>query len=79
MARVDASLGLRHSGFQSLLGLMDIPHFWVKVSGCERASKQDYPYADAVPFARLLVKEFGDRVLWGTDWPHPNLHRGSAG
>jgi 2-pyrone-4,6-dicarboxylate lactonase len=30
------------------------------------------PYADAVPFARKLVAEFGDRVVWGTDWPHPN-------
>jgi 2-pyrone-4,6-dicarboxylate lactonase len=73
MGRVDASLGIRQPAFQGLLGLMDIPHFWVKVSGSERASQKEYPYSDAIPFARKLVTEFGDRVLWGTDWPHPNL------
>jgi 2-pyrone-4,6-dicarboxylate lactonase len=31
------------------------------------------PFADAIPFARKLVAEFGERSLWGTDWPHPNL------
>ncbi len=45
---------------------------WVKVSGCDRISKAGPPYADAVPFARALVAEFGDRIIWGTDWPHPN-------
>ena len=30
-------------------------------------------YADVIPFARAIVEEFPDRVLWGTDWPHPNL------
>jgi 2-pyrone-4,6-dicarboxylate lactonase len=45
----------------------------VKVSGCERASRQLAPWRDAIPFAKKLVAEFGDRALWGTDWPHPNL------
>jgi 2-pyrone-4,6-dicarboxylate lactonase len=45
----------------------------VKVSGSERISRQSSPWKDAAPFARKLVAEFGDRVLWGTDWPHPNL------
>ena len=45
---------------------------WVKVSGSDRCSRQGPPYADAVPLARELVDAFGDRVLWGTDWPHPN-------
>jgi 2-pyrone-4,6-dicarboxylate lactonase len=31
------------------------------------------PYRDVVPFARRIVEQFPDRVLWGTDWPHPNL------
>ena len=52
---------------------MEDKRFWVKVSGLERASRQGAPYADAVPFARKLVAEFGDRVVWGSDWPHPNL------
>ena len=45
----------------------------MKVSGAERISRESAPWGDAVPFARKLVAEFGDRTLWGTDWPHPNL------
>lgn len=73
MGRVDASRGLDQPGFRHLLKLMEDKRFWVKVSGLERASRQGSPYADAVPFARKLVAEFGDRVIWGSDWPHPNL------
>jgi 2-pyrone-4,6-dicarboxylate lactonase len=73
MGRPDASAGLDHPGFGHLLKLMDDKRFWVKVSGLERASRQGPPYADAVPFARKLVSDFGDRVVWGSDWPHPNL------
>ena len=54
---------------------------WSKVSCPERLSVSGPPalhgernaYRDVVPFARRLVEEFADRVLWGTDWPHPNL------
>ena len=73
MARIDASLGLQHSAFQDLLSLLKDKNIWVKVSGSERASRQPAPWKDAVPFARKLVEEFGERTLWGTDWPHPNL------
>jgi 2-pyrone-4,6-dicarboxylate lactonase len=52
--------------------LLEDPRFWVKVSGCDRASRQGPPYRDAVPMARKLVADFGDKVVWGTDWPHPN-------
>lgn len=49
-------------------------HIWAKVSGAERLSKSGPPgYEDFVPFARRIVETFPDRVLWGTDWPHPNL------
>ncbi len=73
MGRIDASRGLDQPAFTHLLKLLEDKRFWVKVSGLERASRQGAPYADAVPFARKLVAEFGDRVLWGSDWPHPNL------
>jgi len=73
MGRVDASRGLDQPDFTALRRLLGHEHVWVKVSGSERASRAGAPYADAVPFARTLVAEFGDRVLWGTDWPHPNL------
>lgn len=73
MGRVDASLGLEQAPFLQLMKLLERPNFYVKVSCCERASREGPPYADAVPFARKLVAEFGDRTLWGTDWPHPNV------
>lgn len=72
MGRIDASLGLDQAPFQALLRLIQHENNWVKVSGVDRATRQGPPYADAVPFARKLVGEFGDRVVWGTDWPHPN-------
>ena len=73
MGRIDASQGLEQEPFRNLLKLMEDPKVWVKVSGCDRATRQGPPYADAVPFARKLVTEFGDRCVWGTDFPHPNL------
>src|SRR4029079_14697256 len=75
MGRVDASLGLNHPDFHALLALLDNENVWVKVSGSDRVTRQGPRYADAVPFARKLVSEFGDRCVWGIDWPHPN-HQG---
>jgi 2-pyrone-4,6-dicarboxylate lactonase len=72
MGRVDASLGLAQEPFQTLMRLLDDSRMWVKVSGADRVSRNGPPYADAMPFARTLVERFGDRTLWGTDWPHPN-------
>ena len=73
MGRVDASKGLDHPDFRTLLSLLSEKHVWVKVSGAERISRKRAPWKDAVPFARTLVAECGERALWGTDWPHPNL------
>ena len=73
MGRIDASRGTQSPEFQALLALMQAKHVWVKVSGAERISRDSALWRDAVPFGRKLVAEFGDRTLWGTDWPHPNL------
>jgi 2-pyrone-4,6-dicarboxylate lactonase len=55
--------------------MRDHPQVYTKVTCPERLSASGPPdYDDVVPFARLLVETFPDRVLWGTDWPHPNLH-----
>lgn len=75
MGRVDASLGQNQPAFQALLALLGDKNMWVKVSGADRVTRLGPPYSDAIPFARKLVSEFGDRCVWGTDWPHPN-HRG---
>ena len=73
MGRVDASLGVDQPAFAMLLDLMADERFWVKVCGSERVSRAGPPFHDAVPFARTLVERFPERVLWGTDWPHPNI------
>ncbi|MDP2298153.1 MAG: amidohydrolase family protein [Pseudolabrys sp.] len=75
MGRIDASLGLDQAPLRALRGLLQDRNVWVKVSGADRSTRQGPPYADAVPLARALVEEFSDRVVWGTDWPHPN-HQG---
>ena len=74
MARVDARAGLEQAPFQQLLTLMRDQRCWVKVSGAERLTEGGAPpYDDVVPYARALIAAAPDRVLWGTDWPHPNV------
>jgi 2-pyrone-4,6-dicarboxylate lactonase len=62
--------------FARFMRLMDEhQNFWCKVTCPERMSVDGPPhYRDVVPFARRVVERFPARVLWGTDWPHPNLH-----
>jgi 2-pyrone-4,6-dicarboxylate lactonase len=75
MGRPDTSAPLDAPEFQLFLKLMrEHEHFWSKVSGAERLSNAGPPtYDDFVPFARCVAESFPDRVIWGTDWPHPNL------
>ena len=74
MARVVAGVGVEQEPFQALLGLMRDERCWVKVSGAERLTAEGTPpYDDVVPYARELIAAAPDRVLWGTDWPHPNV------
>jgi 2-pyrone-4,6-dicarboxylate lactonase len=72
IGRVDVGEGLRGQAFSVLRRLLDTGNIWVKLSGTDRIAKQKYPYADAVPFARDLAAHAPERVVWGTDWPHPN-------
>ena len=73
MGRVKASDGLDQQPFKVLLEWMKNEKFWVKVCGPERVSSMGPPFTDAVPFARKLIEAAPDRILWGTDWPHPNV------
>ncbi len=75
MGRVKASAGVDQVPFRVLLDLLQVENCWVKVCGSERVSATGPPFLDAVPFARALVEAAPDRVLWGTDWPHPNVGR----
>lgn len=73
MGRVVAKNGLEQQPFKLMLELMQDPHVWTKVSGFERVSSTGKPFRDAMPYARALVAAAPDRVLWGTDYPHPNV------
>ena len=73
LARLDLAQGPPGEAVTSLLGLLDSGRVWVKTSGTDRVSVLGPPYADAVAFAARLVRLFPERVLWGTDFPHPNI------
>ena len=73
MGRVPVRDGLDQTPFRLLLELLKRQDWWVKVSGAERISETGPPFTDAVPFAQRLIAAAPDRVLWGTDWPHPNV------
>ena len=75
MGRVKASDGLEQEPFKILLGFLRNENFWVKVCGAERVSSMGPPFTDAVPYAQALIRAAPDRILWGTDWPHPNVGR----
>jgi 2-pyrone-4,6-dicarboxylate lactonase len=81
MGRPDVTKPVHGPEFARFLEFVDRNDVWVKVSCPERLTVTGPPaldgerhaYTDVVPFARRVVTEFPDRVLWGTDWPHPNL------
>jgi 2-pyrone-4,6-dicarboxylate lactonase len=74
MGTIDAAKGLDDAEFKALLELQSSDEkCWVKITGLERASATGSPFHDAVPFAKSLIDNAPDRVLWGTDWPHPNV------
>ena len=67
-----AALGLTQPGFAALLELVRSGKAYVKISGAYRASEKGPDYADAAPLARALIAANADRIVWGTDWPHPD-------
>jgi predicted TIM-barrel fold metal-dependent hydrolase len=73
LARVDLREGIDGPAVRSLLSLLDRGNVWLKVSGVDRVSLIGPPYADAVALAALVVEQFPERVLWGTDYPHVNI------
>jgi len=64
--------GLQQPGFAGLVELVRSGKAYVKISGAYRASTQAPDYPDVAPFARALIAANPDRILRGTDWPHPN-------
>ena len=75
MGRVPTSDGIHQKPFEILLRFMEREDFWVKVCGSERISQAGPPFYDAIPYALALIEVAPDRILWGTDWPHPNIRK----
>ncbi len=67
-----AAAGTKQPGFPELVELVRSGKAYVKISGAYRASQLEPDYADVAPLARELIVANSDRVVWGTDWPHPN-------
>ena len=75
MARPNVIAGLNSPNFTLFQKIMENEKFWCKTSCPERLSKEgpEKNYSDIIPFMTLLIKNYSERVLWGTDWPHPNM------
>ncbi|HSW08495.1 amidohydrolase family protein [Aquabacterium sp.] len=77
MGRTLVEDGPEQPALAQLLELLKNPRAWVKLSGPERISaclsRGSFPYADVLPHAQRLMAAAPDRVVWGTDWPHPNV------
>jgi predicted TIM-barrel fold metal-dependent hydrolase len=71
-----AALGLRQPGFDKLLEFVRSGKGYVKISGAYRASDKPPDYPDVVPLARALIEANPNRILWGSDWPHPDTGAG---
>jgi predicted TIM-barrel fold metal-dependent hydrolase len=67
-----AELGVDQPGFANLVELVRSGNAYVKISGAYRASKLAPDYPDVAPLARALIAANAERIVWGTDWPHPN-------
>jgi len=74
MGYMNVAHGIDHPGFRTLVELVRDGVCWIKLSGNYRISEQGPPYTDAVPFARALIEAGPQRMVWGTDWPHPALN-----
>jgi predicted TIM-barrel fold metal-dependent hydrolase len=73
MGRTDARAGTATAGFQSLLRALGEGWCWSKLSGAHRLSQNAPDYPDARPFHEALVAANPDRLVWGSDWPHPRV------
>lgn len=70
-----ATAGVKAPGFQALLELARLGNTWIKISGANRVSATDLPpYDDCKPMAEALIAAAPERILWGSDWPHPNKY-----
>ena len=70
-----ATAGVNAAGFRALVDLVKTGNCWIKISGANHVSKGDLPpYDDVKPMAHALIAAAPERIMWGTDWPHPNKY-----
>ena len=69
---VQAAAGVQQPGFPELVELVKSGKAYVKISGAYRSSNLGPEYTDVIPFAKSLIAANPDRIIWGTDWPHPD-------
>jgi predicted TIM-barrel fold metal-dependent hydrolase len=70
LGQIDPAAGPEGAAFDTLRRVLDTGRAWVKLTGY-RCSRQGPPYADLSPYVRRLAADHGDRLLWGSNWPHP--------
>ena len=71
LARISAAEGVDSEPFQTLLRLLDTDRCWVKLASLYRLSSNPYPHRDMLPMIDQVVARRPDRILWGSNWPHP--------
>ena len=71
MGRPDMALGLKDPNVSKVVELLKTGNWWVMLSNGHKQSKTGYPWSDAIPIARAYIEAAPDRVIWGSDWPHP--------
>jgi predicted TIM-barrel fold metal-dependent hydrolase len=73
MGQTMTDRGIDDPGFKTVVRLIEQRRGWAKITGAYRISSGGPPYSDSGPFARALIEAAPDRVVWGTDWPHPDV------
>jgi predicted TIM-barrel fold metal-dependent hydrolase len=71
LARITGDEGVDSPAFATLMRLLDTDRCWVKLASLYRLSSQPYPHRDMLPMIERVVAERPDRILWGSNWPHP--------
>jgi predicted TIM-barrel fold metal-dependent hydrolase len=70
-----ATAGVAAAGFRALIELVRRGNTWIKISGANRVAATDLPpYDDVKPMAHALIEAAPERIMWGSDWPHPNKY-----
>ncbi|HEY8337369.1 MAG TPA: amidohydrolase family protein [Tardiphaga sp.] len=71
LARISAAEGVDSEPFRTLLRLLDTDRCWIKLASLYRLSAEAYPHRDMLPMIRRVVEARPDRIIWGSNWPHP--------